>query len=129
MTRIEPETVEVKLGGIYPFYSEVQEEYKPSEERLRRFTGTLVEVIAEAHEGDEGSLTYRVRAHDGTEFDAHPEEILLGSAPPLLCDHDERLARLAAAGVQRVLLWPVGDEVRQIERFVRDVRPLVGDVR
>src|SRR5205085_12121705 len=33
-------------------------------------------------------------------FDAHPEEILLGSAPPLLCDHDERLARLAAAGVQ-----------------------------
>jgi tRNA pseudouridine55 synthase len=33
-------------------------------------------------------------------FDAHPEEILLGAAPPILCDPDERLVRLAAAGVQ-----------------------------
>jgi riboflavin kinase/FMN adenylyltransferase len=32
-------------------------------------------------------------------FDAHPDEILLGHAPPILCDPDERLARLAAAGV------------------------------
>jgi len=33
-------------------------------------------------------------------FDAHPEEILLGAAPPLLCDPDERLVRLALAGVE-----------------------------
>lgn len=32
-------------------------------------------------------------------FDAHPDEIVVGAAPPLLCDPDERLARLAAAGV------------------------------
>lgn len=32
-------------------------------------------------------------------FDAHPDEIVIGTAPPLLCDPDERLARLAAAGV------------------------------
>ena len=32
-------------------------------------------------------------------FDHHPDEILTGSAPPLLCDPDERLERLAAAGV------------------------------
>lgn len=32
-------------------------------------------------------------------FDHHPDEILKGAAPPLLCDPDERLARLAAAGV------------------------------
>lgn len=32
-------------------------------------------------------------------FDHHPEEVLLGKAPPLLCDADERLARLEAAGV------------------------------
>lgn len=32
-------------------------------------------------------------------FDAHPEELIEGLAPPLLCDPDERLVRLQAAGV------------------------------
>ncbi len=32
-------------------------------------------------------------------FDAHPEELIEGIAPPLLCDPDERLVRLGAAGV------------------------------
>jgi FAD synthase len=32
-------------------------------------------------------------------FDAHPEELIEGIAPPLLCDPDERLVRLEAAGV------------------------------
>jgi riboflavin kinase / FMN adenylyltransferase len=32
-------------------------------------------------------------------FDHHPDEILTGEAPPLLCDPDERLERLEAAGV------------------------------
>ncbi len=32
-------------------------------------------------------------------FDHHPDEILRGAAPPLLCDPDERLARLARLGV------------------------------
>jgi riboflavin kinase/FMN adenylyltransferase len=32
-------------------------------------------------------------------FDAHPDEVLLGSAPPLLLDPQDRLERLAAAGV------------------------------
>jgi riboflavin kinase / FMN adenylyltransferase len=32
-------------------------------------------------------------------FDAHPDEIVVGAAPPLLCDPEERLARLASAGV------------------------------
>jgi riboflavin kinase / FMN adenylyltransferase len=32
-------------------------------------------------------------------FDHHPDEILKGAAPPLLCDPAERLDRLAAAGV------------------------------
>ena len=32
-------------------------------------------------------------------FDAHPDEVLTGSAPPLLLDPDERVTRLAAAGV------------------------------
>jgi len=32
-------------------------------------------------------------------FDHHPDEILKGAAPPLLCDPEERLERLADAGV------------------------------
>ena len=33
-------------------------------------------------------------------FDAHPDEVLVGTAPPLLLDPDERLERLASAGVE-----------------------------
>jgi riboflavin kinase / FMN adenylyltransferase len=45
-------------------------------------------------------------------FDHHPDEILKGAAPPLLCDPQERLDRLAAAGV----------EVTVIETFDRALR-------
>jgi alkanesulfonate monooxygenase SsuD/methylene tetrahydromethanopterin reductase-like flavin-dependent oxidoreductase (luciferase family) len=38
----------------------------------------------------------------------------------------ERLADYAAAGVERVFLWPLGDPVAQLERFREDVLPLVG---
>ncbi|TME13411.1 MAG: FAD synthetase family protein [Chloroflexi bacterium] len=45
-------------------------------------------------------------------FDHHPDEILKGAAPPLLCDPEERLERLATAGV----------EVTVIETFDRALR-------
>jgi riboflavin kinase/FMN adenylyltransferase len=48
-------------------------------------------------------LVHAADAHDArpavVTFDHHPDEILKGSAPPLLCDPAERLERLAAAGV------------------------------
>jgi alkanesulfonate monooxygenase SsuD/methylene tetrahydromethanopterin reductase-like flavin-dependent oxidoreductase (luciferase family) len=55
-----------------------------------------------------------------------PEEILrervpVGPAEVLA----KKLAAFARAGVQRVFLWPVADEVPQLERFWADVRPLV----
>jgi riboflavin kinase/FMN adenylyltransferase len=37
-------------------------------------------------------------------FDHHPDEILTGSAPPLLCDPDERLELLGAAGVEATVV-------------------------
>jgi hypothetical protein len=37
----------------------------------------------------------------------------------------EKLRAFADAGVQRVHLWPVADEVRQLERFHETVQPLV----
>lgn len=45
-------------------------------------------------------------------FDHHPDEILKGEAPPILCDPEERLDRLAAAGV----------EITVIETFDRALR-------
>ena len=59
----------------------------------------------------EVSATYGARPAVIT-FDAHPDEILLGSAPPILCDPDERLVRLAAAGV----------EVTVVQHFDRALR-------
>jgi len=37
-------------------------------------------------------------------FDAHPDEIVQGAAPPLLLDPDERLVRLDSAGVDVVIV-------------------------
>ena len=37
----------------------------------------------------------------------------------------EKLAAFAEAGVQRVFIWPVADEARQLRRFWDEVRPLV----
>jgi len=50
-------------------------------------------------------------------FDHHPDEVLKGAAPPLLCDPQERLDRLAAAGV----------EVTVIETFDRALRETTYD--
>jgi riboflavin kinase/FMN adenylyltransferase len=50
-------------------------------------------------------------------FDHHPDEILKGAAPPLLCDPQERLDRLDAAGI----------EVTVIETFDRALRETTYD--
>lgn len=45
-------------------------------------------------------------------FDHHPDEVLIGAAPPLLCDPDERVARLAAAGVATTVIVHFDQELR-----------------
>jgi len=47
-------------------------------------------------------------------FDHHPDEILTGSAPPLLVDPDERLERLADAGVAVTVIQHFDDVVRHL---------------
>jgi hypothetical protein len=37
----------------------------------------------------------------------------------------EKLSAFARAGVQRVFVWPVADESRQLELFAERVRPLI----
>jgi alkanesulfonate monooxygenase SsuD/methylene tetrahydromethanopterin reductase-like flavin-dependent oxidoreductase (luciferase family) len=57
-----------------------------------------------------------------------PEDILrerLPIGPPEM--FAEKLRAFADAGVQRVFIWPVADELRQLERFWNEVRPLVNE--
>ena len=56
-------------------------------------------------------------------FDAHPDEIVVGTAPPLLCDPDERLARLAAAGVEVCIVqhFDVALRMTEYDAFVASV--------
>jgi riboflavin kinase/FMN adenylyltransferase len=46
-------------------------------------------------------------------FDAHPDAILTGHAPPLLMDPAERLERLEAAGVELVVVEHFDDDLRR----------------
>ncbi len=46
-------------------------------------------------------------------FDHHPDEVLTGSAPPLLCDPDERLDRLRAAGVDTTVVVEFDRRLRE----------------
>ncbi|HEY5486042.1 MAG TPA: tRNA pseudouridine(55) synthase TruB [Candidatus Limnocylindrales bacterium] len=60
-------------------------------------------------------------------FDAHPEEVVLGLAPPLLCDPDERLVRLAAAGAEVTVVQHFDHALRMTsyEEFVARIRSRV----
>lgn len=56
-------------------------------------------------------------------FDHHPDEIILGSAPPLLCDPAERLERLEAAGVGVTIVQHFDRALRETpyDAFVRRI--------
>lgn len=56
-------------------------------------------------------------------FDAHPDAVLLGHAPPLLMDPAERLERLAAAGVDVVVVEHFDEALRRTtyDAFVRGI--------
>jgi riboflavin kinase/FMN adenylyltransferase len=46
-------------------------------------------------------------------FDAHPDAVLLGTAPPLLMDPAERLERLGAVGVELVIVEHFDEALRR----------------
>jgi tRNA pseudouridine55 synthase len=60
-------------------------------------------------------------------FDAHPEELIEGLAPPLLCDPDERLVRLEAAGMEVTVVQHFDHALRTtaFEDFVAAIRARV----
>ncbi len=57
-------------------------------------------------------------------FDHHPDELLAGAAPPLLCDPDERLARLERDGVAVTVIEHFDEELRRTtyDAFVARIR-------
>jgi len=57
-------------------------------------------------------------------FDHHPDEILVGAAPPLLCDSAERLERLAAAGVETTVVQHFDEALRMTpyDTFIERIR-------
>jgi len=63
------------------------------------------------------ALREAAAAHDARPtvitFDHHPDEILVGNAPALLCDPQERLAHLAAAGVEVTVIQHFDVALRQ----------------
>jgi riboflavin kinase/FMN adenylyltransferase len=56
-------------------------------------------------------------------FDHHPDEVLTGSAPPLLCDPDERLRLLAAAGIGMTVVqhFDLALRMTPFDAFVRRI--------
>jgi riboflavin kinase/FMN adenylyltransferase len=63
----------------------------------------MFDGVHRGHERVVGALTRAAREHHASSvvltFDPHPAQVLRGSAPALLCDPQERLARLAGLGV------------------------------
>ncbi len=61
-------------------------------------------------------------------FDHHPDEVLVGVAPPLLLDPAERLERLEAAGVEITVVQHFDAALRQTpyDVFVERIRARVG---
>jgi riboflavin kinase/FMN adenylyltransferase len=57
-------------------------------------------------------------------FDHHPDEVLTGSAPPLLLHPDERLERLAEAGVEVTVVQHFDEAVRRTtyDAFIDTIR-------
>ena len=47
-------------------------------------------------------------------FDPHPRAVVAGGAPPLLCSIEERVARIAAAGADRVEVIPFTEAFSQL---------------
>lgn len=60
-------------------------------------------------------------------FDAHPDELLVGAAPPLVCDPQERLVRLDRAGVAVTVVQHFDDALRRTpyDAFVAGLRARV----
>jgi riboflavin kinase/FMN adenylyltransferase len=103
-------------------------------EGLRPDLGPIFAVIGVfdgLHRGHIYLLEHLVREAEGRgahptviTFDHHPDEVLTGTAPPLLLHPDERLERLAGADVDVTVIQPFDEVVRHTtyEDFLESIR-------
>jgi riboflavin kinase / FMN adenylyltransferase len=72
----------------------------------------LRHLVAEARQRDANPIVIT--------FDHHPDEVVRGSAPPLLCDPEERVVHLAADGVAATVVQHFDQALREtsFEDFV-----------
>jgi riboflavin kinase/FMN adenylyltransferase len=103
-------------------------------ERLRPEHGPIFAVVGVfdgLHRGHVYLLDHLVREALAREarpcvitFDHHPDEVLTGSAPPLLLHPDERIDRLAAAGVEVAVVQHFDEAVRRTayDDFIGTIR-------
>jgi riboflavin kinase / FMN adenylyltransferase len=103
-------------------------------DRLRRDQGPIFAVIGVfdgLHRGHAyllEHLVHEARIRDARPcvitFDHHPDEVLIGTAPPLLVHPAERVERLASAGVEVTVVQHFDDAVRHIpyDDFVGSIR-------
>lgn len=92
-------------------------------DRLRAEHGPIFAVIGVfdgLHRGHAYLLEHLVREARAREaraavitFDHHPDEVLTGTAPPLLIHPDERLARFASMGIEVTVVQHFDDAVRR----------------
>jgi len=90
----------------------------------------VVGVFDGLHRGHQYLLEHLVREAERRSakptvltFDHHPDEVLTGKAPPLLCDPEERLERLEAAGVAVTIVQTFDVALRETpyDAFVRRI--------
>ncbi len=90
----------------------------------------VVGVFDGLHRGHQYLLEHLVREAERRSarptvltFDHHPDEVLTGKAPPLLCDPEERLERLEAAGVAVTIVQTFDIALRETpyDAFVRRI--------
>lgn len=90
----------------------------------------VIGVFDGLHRGHDyllGELRREAERHDAgpavVTFDHHPDEILTGEAPPLLCDPAERLLRLEAAGVAVTVVQTFDVALREtpFDAFIRRI--------
>jgi len=66
----------IVIGKEYTFYSEMQQEYLPPNERIRNYTGQKVTVLSHFPDNDpDASTAFAVRASNGHIFTAMVEEL------------------------------------------------------
>jgi len=88
-------------------------------ERFPHALGSLFYYLTEDQRQAEELLVKVVSPTLGRPVELLRERLLIGT--PAECA--EKLARLQAAGVQKIFLWPVEDETRQLARFHEQVLP------